>query len=168
MGRPAKPTPVKFCKACGKQMERPRVNGKIEELATFVKRIYCDRACMAAGMEKDRCASVSHSRAKASRNMKEACEACGATGKLHVHHRDEDPFNNALSNLRTLCPRCHRRSHSPNFMADGTTPVPCAHCARPSVKRGLCNTHLTRFRKYGDPLAVKRKIGSDWVLTTAG
>lgn len=168
MGRPAKPTPVKFCKSCGKQMERPRIDGKIEELATFVKRIYCNRACMAVGMEKDRCQSPSHSRAKANRHIKEACEACGATGKLHVHHKDEDPFNNDPSNLRTLCPRCHRRSHSPNFMDDGVTRKPCAHCARPSVKSGLCHTHLTRRQRFGDPLAVKVKTASGWVLDTSG
>lgn len=149
-------------------MERPRINGKIQELATFVKRIYCNRACMAAGMEKDRCASVSHSRAKASRSMKEACEACGATGKLHVHHKDEDPFNNDPLNLRTLCPRCHRRSHSPNFMADGTTRKPCRLCAAPSVKAGLCHTHLSRRQRFGDPCAVKIKTASGWILDTSG
>ncbi|MGP9819208.1 HNH endonuclease [Salinarimonas sp. NSM] len=168
MPQRAKPAPIKHCRACGAQMDRKRINGRLEDLSAFRNRVYCDRACMARGMEKDVCRSLSHSRSKAAAQAKPACEACGATGKLHVHHRDEDPTNNTPSNLRTLCPACHRRSHSPNFMEDGVTPKPCEHCARPSVKRGLCGTHLSRLKRHGHPLAVKRKRGSQWVLEISG
>ena len=168
MPRPAKPTPERFCKACSAKMERKRISGRLEDLAVFKRRAFCDRTCMAAAMEKDRCTNVSHSRSKASKQMKPVCEACGAKGKLHVHHKDADPLNNDPSNLRTLCPRCHRRSHSPNFMADGVTRKPCKHCANPSVKLGLCYSHLTRFNRHGDPLAVKIKTGSSWHLDRSG
>jgi 5-methylcytosine-specific restriction endonuclease McrA len=35
------------------------------------------------------------------------CTVCGATEDLEVHHRDGDPSNDALDNLRSLCPDCH-------------------------------------------------------------
>lgn len=168
MPRPAKPTPERFCQSCNAQMERKRINGRLEDFGAFKKMVFCDRACMAAAMKKDRCTNVSYSRSKASKQMKPACEACGAIGKLHVHHMDEDPFNNSPSNLRTLCPRCHRRSHSPNFMADGATPKHCKHCARPSVKLGLCFSHLSRLKRYGDPFAKKIRTASGWVLDRSG
>lgn len=123
---------------------------------------------MAVGMRKDVCRSLSHSRSKAAATAKAACETCGRSGRLHVHHIDEDPTNNAPSNLKTLCPSCHRRSHSPNFMDDGVTLMPCAHCARPSVKLGLCHSHLSRLKRYGNPLAVKIKTASGWILDTSG
>lgn len=168
MGRPAKPTPQKHCQQCQKLMTRNRYGDCLEDLTSFMKRLYCDRACMAQAMNKEQCQSLSHSRMKAHRQVKSACEACGATGKLHVHHKDEDPSNNDPSNLRTLCPTCHRRSHSPNFMADGVTPKPCMHCANPSVKSRLCHTHLSRRQRFGDPLAKKIKTASGWILDASG
>ena len=46
--------------------------------------------------------------------IKEAkCEKCGNTHwlgiklPLELHHKDEDHFNNELSNLEILCPNCH-------------------------------------------------------------
>ena len=32
------------------------------------------------------------------------------------------------------------------------------NCGKPHSKRGYCNTHLMRFRRYGDPLVTKRRI----------
>lgn len=168
MGRPIIPVPIRHCRHCGKVMERKRFNGTLESRLGYSRRKFCDQVCMSEAMMKDRCSSVSHSRMKASKTAAEMCEACGATGRLHVHHIDEDPFNNTPSNLRTLCARCHRRSHSPNFMADGVTPKPCEHCANPSVKRGLCSSHLNRLRRHGDPLAVKVRTASGWILDTSG
>lgn len=168
MGRRAKPTPERKCKACGNLIPRLVKNGRIQELAHYLKKVYCNRACMAQGMQKEICRSLSHSHSKAARTVKPACEACGKKGRLHVHHIDEDPTNNTPSNLKTLCSSCHRRSHSPNFMADGVTRKRCKHCAQPSVRRGLCSSHLNRFRRHGDPLAVKIRKGSGWVLDTSG
>ena len=39
------------------------------------------------------------------------CQNCGADGRLEVHHRDGDPFNNHPMNLIALCYRCHKRVH---------------------------------------------------------
>jgi Zn finger protein HypA/HybF involved in hydrogenase expression len=45
------------------------------------------------------------------------CEQCGLTEwrsvklRLHIHHLDENHDNDALSNLRVLCPNCHTIEH---------------------------------------------------------
>lgn len=168
MGRPAKPTPIRFCQVCGEPLQRKRLNGTLEDLTHFGRRVTCGRHCMARRMQKDRCRSESHSRSKAHRHIKACCETCGSVRALHVHHIDEDHTNNAPSNLRTLCASCHRRCHSPNFMADGVTRKPCKHCVKPSAQVGLCWSHLNRLRKYGDALAVKIRTKSGWVLDTSG
>lgn len=38
------------------------------------------------------------------------CEQCHAKGQV-VHHKDENPRNNDLSNLERLCRACHARHH---------------------------------------------------------
>ncbi len=94
------------------------------------------------------------------------CESCGeANCKLHVHHRDENPENNEKENLQTLCVSCHRLTHSPNYMGTPEQPKPCLLCSKPVARKGYCNTHLTRLKRYGDPLAKKFKVGSEWVLS---
>jgi len=153
------------CHACGKKLVQKRFSsGVLESPSMLKRRKYCNRQCMAQGMQKDRCNSTSHSRSKSTKKMKSCCEGCGSNGKRHVHHLDNDPRNNSDSNLMTLCVSCHRRAHSRNFNVTGQHRLPCKHCAKPSVKRGLCNTHLSRYRRFGHPLAKKRKIGSEWVL----
>lgn len=168
MGRPKLDLPERHCSHCGKPLERKRYGAALEERSAFMRRKFCDRACMAAAMEKDRCSSKSHSRTKAHKSVKPACEVCGKTGRLHVHHKDEDHTNNDPSNLKTLCPSCHRHSHSQNFMAYGVTRKPCVHCAEPSVRQGLCSSHLSRLKRYGSALAVKVKTASGWILDTSG
>lgn len=39
------------------------------------------------------------------------CEQCGTSEDLHIHHIDEDPTNNELVNLRTLCRKHHTEAH---------------------------------------------------------
>lgn len=38
------------------------------------------------------------------------CQWCDQPGE-HIHHRDENPFNNDPENLVTLCLECHGREH---------------------------------------------------------
>lgn len=45
------------------------------------------------------------------KHRKDACERCGATAKLMVHHKNEDRYDNRLENLETLCRRCHQVHH---------------------------------------------------------
>ena len=42
------------------------------------------------------------------------CEKCGHyldDVKPHIHHKDGNPKNNKLSNLKVLCPNCHSNVH---------------------------------------------------------
>lgn len=41
------------------------------------------------------------------------CERCGYNKKeiLHVHHKDRNKNNNAISNLELICPNCHYEEH---------------------------------------------------------
>src|SRR6266705_2731436 len=152
------------CKHCSTELVRKRWGRNLEAQTAFSKRVYCDRECTAKGMEKAHCSSVSHSRRKANKSLKPACEECWSTGKRHQHHRDENPHNNDPQNLKTLCVTCHRLAHSPNFTGTGAQRRPCEYCGKPSMKRGWCFTHLSRFKRFGHPLAKKQKIGYEWVL----
>lgn len=165
MATPTKPTPVNTCLACGRLMARKRTGKRLEDLGAFKRRRYCDRACMAKGMERDVCKSASRSRMKAHAFIKTACETCGRTEKLHVHHKDHNPFNNTRENLQTLCVRCHALAHSPNYAGTPEVRKSCRLCLRPSAKNGLCFTHISRQKRFGDPCLKKIKIGSSWVLT---
>jgi hypothetical protein len=53
------------------------------------------------------------------KHLKDACERCGTTSRLVIHHRDTDRSNNEPGNLETLCRRCHQIHHkcSTNFKA---------------------------------------------------
>ena len=66
-------------------------------------------------------------RGRAQYVRKMACETCGTAWSgprsLHVHHRDRDPFNNAVENLVTLCVSCHWAIHRPP-----STVSPCGWC----------------------------------------
>jgi hypothetical protein len=94
------------------------------------------------------------------------CELCSKTNcKLHVHHRDENPANDAPSNLQTLCVSCHRLSHSPNYTGTPPRRIACTHCSKLVARKGLCNTHLTRLKRHGSPLAKKVNTASGWQLT---
>lgn len=152
------------CQACGKRLVRKRFPSGLEDLARFRLRKYCDQACMATGYEGQiKNPTPQNSRRQSAKKRKAQCELCGKPGR-HVHHRDENPLNNEASNLQTLCVSCHRRSHSPNFMGTAARRKPCLHCSKPAVKKGLCWTHNTRRKKYGDPLLTKVKVGSKFVF----
>ncbi len=47
----------------------------------------------------------------AKRFQQDACERCGSDRHLLVHHRDENKYHNELSNLETLCKKCHQDHH---------------------------------------------------------
>ena len=111
MGRPAKPTPEKFCKTCGTLLERQRFNGRLEDLSAFRKRVYCDQECMAEDYEGTiKVMNDKNSRRQSAKVRQECCELCGQMAH-HVHHRDENPQNNNPVNLQSLCASCHKREH---------------------------------------------------------
>lgn len=153
------------CKHCKKVLTRKRFNGRLEDLTVFKRRIYCNQSCMARGMAGViKVMSDKNSRRQSAKTVATACNLCGATSNLQVHHQDENPQNNEPSNLRTLCPSCHRRCHSPNFTETGEQRKLCEFCSAPSIKRGWCFTHISRFKRFGHPLGKKRKTASGWVL----
>lgn len=168
MGKPAAPTPEKYCKNCGERLHRSRYGNRLEDMGAFLRRVFRDRLCMAAFMEGQiKKPSEQSGRLQSGKLAEDNCQTCGRSvseTRLYVHHKDENPLNNDLSNLVTLCGSCHRRSHSPNYMGTSERRRPCEYCEAPSIKKGLCYTHLTRLKTFGHPLAKKRKIGSRWVL----
>jgi hypothetical protein len=44
--------------------------------------------------------------------IKRECSGCGSVKRLHCHHINENPFDNALTNLMWLCHWCHMRVHA--------------------------------------------------------
>jgi len=39
------------------------------------------------------------------------CSECGRSDANQLHHKDENPSNNAEENLQLLCYQCHQRKH---------------------------------------------------------
>lgn len=149
---------LRSCKQCGATMSRKRFNGSLEDRGAYSKRVFCDRSCMSAWMTgKIKVPNDRNGRRNAARLVKEACEICARSdSRLHVHHVDKNPLNNEQSNLRTLCGSCHRIAHSPNYEGFPPKKIRCALCENPVYRRGYCFTHLSRIRRHGDPLIVKR------------
>jgi hypothetical protein len=64
-------------------------------------------------------------RARALQRDGNRCRHCGSTAKLSVHHlvRPQDGGRDELSNLATLCDRCHRLTHKAMRRQRITTPA---------------------------------------------
>lgn len=107
MPHPRKPDPFKKCEICGLPLVRKRYNGRLEDRGVFLRRGRCNQACANSRAVVD----DDSYRWRARRSRKDACETCGSTVRLHVHHVDGQPSNNSASNLRTLCASCHMRLH---------------------------------------------------------
>lgn len=157
-----KPSPLLLCRHCGRKLIRKEVNGRLrEEHAAFCRRKYCNRACMAADMEgKVKVPSEAAGHRQSRKANRGICNRCGATrdaAKLHVHHKDRNPQNNAWDNLETLCALCHRREHSKDFFRE------CKCCEKRARHYGLCPTHATRFKRNGDPLIRRVYKKGVWV-----
>lgn len=167
MSRTALAGPIKHCKSCGEQLFRKRYSTALEDMAIFIKRKFCNRSCMAAWMEGRIKNPVPRNfRRQSKKVVKDACEKCGRTGtQLYVHHVDHNPTNNARSNLQTLCGACHQRCHGSNHTKTGEPNRPCKICGKQSARLDFCSTHLTRYKRYGDPRLKKMKIGLHWVLS---
>lgn len=157
-----KPDPAKTCAVCGAPMARKVINGRLEDRGVFLRRKTCGRACMAVGYEGTiKVLNPYNSRKQSAKTNTGTCNRCGrpvSETRLYVHHKDENPLNNVLENLETLCGSCYRKAHAP-------LPKECQCCERPARHRGLCNTHYSRFRRHGDPgLIVTWKDGQRQVV----
>jgi hypothetical protein len=155
--------PEKRCAHCGKLMKRKRIGARLEDRAVFLKRKYCDRTCMARAYLTDT-PTIATLHQRAQKFVGKACEECGTTRNLCVHHMDSNPANNAPGNRKTLCNVCHTTWHWAHGRTLPHKSPPCKICGARSRKLGMCQKHYQRFRKYGDPCLTKRKIGSRYEL----
>ena len=98
--------PVKYCEACRARLTRKRFGEVLEDRSVFLRRKYCDRRCMAAGMEGViRVLNAKNSRRQSQKLVKRCCEKCGrprSSTLLYVHHIDENPLHNDRRNLMTF------------------------------------------------------------------
>lgn len=98
---------LRVCENCGEEFSRRQFCDRMEDAEIFLKRRHCSRVC--GNSRKVLKPKSYHYRAR--KHRKPACECCGLTAKLHVHHLDQDHTNNDPSNLQTLCTYCHRFVH---------------------------------------------------------
>ena len=111
MPRRAIQTATKPCAICGYVMQRKRFNGRLEDLSAFNRRLFCSLSC-ANSREKGGDSDTTFSR-RAGKARKKACEKCGDPHwRLHVHHVSSNRADNRPENLKTLCPSCHKLSHT--------------------------------------------------------
>lgn len=107
----------RYCEYCGKQLERKRFNGRLEDFTVFKNRKYCNRECMRKdwvkiGDNHNQSYSNSHTTARKINKLilhKELCELCGSDTNLDIHHIDGNWQNNNLDNLMCLCRSCHTK-----------------------------------------------------------
>lgn len=78
------------------------------------------------------------------------CEKCGSDSKIDIHHKDENWMNNSIENLQALCRSCHLKEHriKHNCKVDG--------CSTKVKGHGYCEKHYQRFKKWGNPLIIKK------------
>ena len=149
-----KPDPEKHCAACSTRLMRARMNGRLEDMAVFLRRKYCNRKCMANGQMKE-VLTRSGYLVRARKHLGQICESCGTPTRLSIHHKDRNWRNNNPSNLQTLCASCHTSlHHSAGEICPKRGDQPCESCGRISQRR-FCNTCRTRIRRYGVDLVLK-------------
>ena len=122
MPAPKKPTPLRYCEECEKQLERKRLpNGDLEYLIHFNRRKFCDQCCMGLNFDRrhspDAGWSAAHWEAR-SLVPPGPCVRCGKPQAKDVHHKDLDFQNNSLTNLERICRSCHNRSTEIRLMRD--------------------------------------------------
>lgn len=159
MRKDTKETPVRYCEYCGRKLERNIYPSKIETLNSFNKRKYCNRICMRKAYlstgEGNQKYSSAHESARKINDLllnKKTCELCGKSGKMDVHHKDENYKNNEVENLQVLCRSCHMKIHRPKRICkvDG--------CESKVKGYGYCEKHYQRFKKYGSPNITWGKV----------
>ena len=160
---PRKKNPPKWCLACGKLMERKIYNGILESNHSFNRRKYCNLQCAGQGNRKEN-PTLSAIYKRNSNLVGDACENCGVSENLDLHHKDGDPTNNDMENAMTLCDSCHTAWHWENGKEPPQKRSVCYVCGSPGKGLGLCLKHYQRQKKYGSPYLTKIKQGSHYIL----
>ena len=118
-----KPDPTKSCEWCGAYFTRKRFdNGRLEDRGVFLRRKFCSLSCSTLYRHNKPSPNIEASRKRAHRAAAQSCEICGSSSNSTVHHIDENPMNNALSNLQPLCINCHSFWHAVAKRAGVTKP----------------------------------------------
>lgn len=107
-----KADPKKYCRYCRKRLERKVFNGRLEDFGVFGRRQFCDPVCMAKAQVRPVVSRATH-HWRARKHIRPACERCGSSERLEVHHRDENYQNDDPSNYETVCSKCHAKEHGP-------------------------------------------------------
>lgn len=164
--RPALPVEPKNCEHCHAPMARKRYGDRLEDRAVYNRRRFCDLECSAqASLRPDAGRYALLGRKSTRKALKGTCERCGTADRLTIHHRDRDWRNNDHANLATLCAVCHTTlHHEQGDIARRKTQAPCRLCGKTAVRLAMYSTHLTRWKRYGDPRVSKRKVNGVWVL----
>ena len=143
---------ARFCAYCARPMVRKRwSNGELQSWQHYNRQKYCDRDCMRKAMLAKPKTGTSwmtvhyHARQLLPTGC---CEICGRSQNVDVHHKDNNPQNNEISNLQRLCRSCHLKAHR------GARK--CSICGKKVKGLGYCDKHYQRYKKYGNPFAVKK------------
>ena len=112
--KPKKPDNVN-CSNCGKSCRKTQSD--IQAAKTGM--LFCSRECKDESQLKG-LLPVGHYwtsrqyRKLAFREKPQKCEICGYNKYpeiLEVHHKDQNRYNNQITNLEILCPTCHSEQH---------------------------------------------------------
>ena len=152
---PKKQEPDKSCLKCGVKLTRKRFNGRMEDFSVFLRRKYCGRECSWQDSLKES-VTLSGAYKRATQFKAGACQECGSTNLVGIHHKDRNPLNNSNENLVTLCSSCHTKLHWKEGKKPWKERQSCKVCGKPAKGHGLCLMHYQRWKKYGDPLFTKR------------
>lgn len=160
---PIEKTLTKHCEHCAEPMSRKRFNGRLEDFTRFSLRKHCDQFCSAEAMKKEDPLREAYAKRARKQSLKSACETCGTTERLSIHHEDRNWRNNDPSNLKTLCSSCHTSlHHSRGEIRQAQPKPPCVYCGRDGYRAGVCNTCRTQIRRNGmpSPSTTKRRKSS--------
>lgn len=111
--------------------------------------------------------STAHKRAR-ELYPKGTCNRCGSSTNVDRHHKNNDWRDNRRKNLEDVCRSCHMREHrssKPCRVPGCTRLVTEAKC---NGAHGYCDMHYQRWRKWGDPLAVRVNQHTPLIRLPAG